>query len=70
MYWNHLHWFVALTCERASRREGATCTREQNNKTEKYTRLQIVHFYRLLQVDVSYLGLSHDFVIRSGQIHK
>ena len=29
---------------------GVICTREQKRK--KYTRVQIVHFYRLLQVDV------------------
>ena len=31
---------------------GVICTREQKQKTEKYTRVQIVHFYRLLKVDV------------------
>ena len=30
---------------------GVICTREQKQKTEKYTSVQIVHFYRLLQVD-------------------
>ena len=45
-----------VTCERDSRREGVICTREQKqNKTKqkkkKYIHVQIVHFYRLLQVD-------------------
>ena len=28
------------------------CTREQNRNGKKYTRVKMVHFYRLLQVDV------------------
>ena len=32
---------------------GVICTREQKQKNgKKYTRVQIVHFYRLLQADV------------------
>ena len=31
---------------------GVICTREQKQKTKTNTGVQIVHFYRLLQVDV------------------
>ena len=49
-----------MTCERDSRREwgnlhpGAKTKKKKKKKKKrkKYTRVQIVHFYRLLQVDV------------------
>ena len=48
---------------------GVICTRQQKQKKEKYTRVQIVHFYRLLQVDViskreNALGILADKLIR------
>ena len=45
-----------MTCEGESRREWGNfhpgAKTKKKKKTEKYTSVQIVHFYRLLQVDV------------------
>ena len=47
--------FVSLrhkTCEGDSRREWGNLHPGAKQETEKYTGVQIVHFYRLLQVEV------------------